>query len=175
MNNIAKRAQGWVAIAAVGAMTFTGCNGVLQPQDNTLKEGALTADFASGGQYTSSIAKAKLESGNVLISSTQDIIGSQPDEIYLIFPAKTGTSFTVTPSSDPSTLIEFCQTTGSSCNQYYGKAGLGSATITVTDIVRNTAGDPVTLKGSFSGRLIQRGVADSVRTITDGAFNVRVQ
>jgi hypothetical protein len=163
------------AFSIVSSVLFFGCNQALTPFDDTLKEGALTADFESGTQYTSTNAKAKIQSGNVLVSSTQDIIGSLPDEIYLIIPPKSGSSFTVDAVNDPATLIEYCQTTNSSCNQYYGRAGLGTATISVTSITRDANGDPVTLVGTFSGRLIQRGVSDSVRTITNGRFNVRVQ
>jgi hypothetical protein len=156
-------------------VAFYGCDTSLIPNDNTLKEGALTADFSNGTQYTSSSAKAKLQSGNVLISSAQDIIGALPDEIYLVFTPKSGSSFTISADSDPATLIEYCQTTSSACNQYYGRFGQGSATISVTSITRDASGNPLTLAGTFTGRLIQRGVSDSVRTVTSGSFNVRVQ
>lgn len=163
------------SLTVILGLLFVGCDQSLIPNDGGLKEGALTADFTSGNQYTSSSAKAKLQAGNILISSAQDIIGSLPDEVYLVVPIKTGTSYTVTASSDPQTLIEYCQTTSSTCNQYYGRADLGTATISVTSMTRDGNGNPTALSGTFSGRLIQRGVSDSVRTVSSGEFNVRVQ
>lgn len=160
---------------AVMAIAWSGCNVALEPNTNELKEGALTADFASGAQFTSSSAKAKMQSGNVLITSEQDIIGALPDEIYLVFRPQSGSTFTVTPATDPTALIEYCQTSGSTCNQYYGRLGQGTATISITDITRDGNGNPLTMKGTFSGRLIKSDIADSVRTITNGQFNVRVQ
>jgi hypothetical protein len=164
-----------MALIALFAFAYAGCNVALEPNNNELKEGALTADLSGGAQYTSSSAKAKMQSGNILITSEQDIIGSLPDEIFLVFRPQTGSNFTVTPATDPNTLIEYCQTSGSTCNQYYGRLGQGTATITVTDITRDGNGNPLTLKGTFSGRLTKPDISDSVRTITFGQFNVRVQ
>jgi hypothetical protein len=137
-------------------------NGLSTTPPGQLNPGAMTADISDGSLFTSSYSTLASDGvSNFSISGTQDIAGQPADEITMTIPKSDVLPYTITEASGNSELHYYDAAQG---RDYAAKPGQGSFIITITSI-------SPTIVGTFQGTLIFPNVADSVRVISNGAFN----
>ena len=152
-----------ILLFATLSLTLSACNnGLSTTPPGQLNPGAMTADISDGSLFTSSYSTLAVDGGNNFsISGTQDIAGQPADEITTLIPKSATLPYTVT-ESDPSAELHYYDAVQG--RDYAARTGQGSFTITITSI-------SPTVQGTFQGTLIFPNVADSVRVISNGAFN----
>jgi hypothetical protein len=144
-------------ISVVAALAFivlaSGCNGNITSPMDSLNPGALSANFTDGSEFLSSNAIVMDNSSAYVISATE-IQGLPQDEMYLSIPENpNGAPYTV-QASDGAVVQYYDNTTG---NTYEANSAQGSCTINVTAVAKCTS------------------IADSVRVLSNGAFNAMYQ
>jgi hypothetical protein len=142
----------------------SGCNGNLTSPMDTLNPGALSANFSDGSEFLSSSATVADNSSAYTISATE-IQGLPQDELYLQIPENpNGAPYTV-QAADGVIVSYYDNTTG---NTYEANNAQGNCTINVTQI-------SPTFEGAFSATVKCTSIADSIRVLSNGAFNATYQ
>ena len=148
-------------IAAL-AFAVSACNtGLSTLPPEQLNPGSLTADLETGFSFISSNAQAVNTDTTYIIGAIQNVAGRPQDEINLIIPKSATVPYVVTTSDRMSAVTYYDAATS---EQYFARPGQGMLSITVTALTP-------TIQGTFSATTTASGATDSVRVLSNGAFN----
>lgn len=149
--------------AVLLALAVAACNNPNTPP-STLNAGSMTADLQDGSGNTIffNSASALVSQGSDYTVDAKETVSGSSNEIGLTIPVESNVPYSL--AAPPNTTVEIRFYDASNGQHYIGNVQQGSAQVSVS------ANSP-TLQGAFSGRLVAKGIADSVRVLTNGAFN----
>jgi hypothetical protein len=154
----------WILLLAPLMLFAAGCiqsNPIVPP----LNVNEVQASVSAEGFFSATDALA-YDSVNFYYVYATEKLQSGTRSVTLTIPKKTTLPYSVTVGSDPIATISYSLLPGTSDTHYFAEPGIGSGSITVTQI-------SPTLIGSFSGTLWQLPASgtDTIRTISGGEFN----
>ncbi|MDP4198538.1 MAG: hypothetical protein Q8922_00630 [Bacteroidota bacterium] len=155
------RTKSNLALAVLTVAFIAGCNTVTPPQQ--YNPGSFAADFANAdgvpSYFTATNALAVQVGAEYSISATEATHQGTNEIDISGIPA---TVTTTTSSQSPTLNIRYYDATTN--QDFEARSGSGFCSMTVTQT-------SPTLQGTFTGRLVSSGRADSIRAITSGNFN----
>ncbi len=147
------------------AVVAIGCN-QSNPVVPPVNVNELQSEVTGEGFFSAADGQAKDQGSYYAVLASESFqMGSR--SINVIVPKQTSVPYTVNVGSDPVAVLSYDVSSDNVTHkQFYAQQGVGSGTITVTQVTP-------TLEGSFSGTLWQvpNAGADTVRTLASGQFN----